>query len=770
MNFKSINTVLAIIITVIVSVSVLAFVVVVSSMTNSAVLNIQEQNMHVLNNKIVSDVEEFLDLCRNDLVDYASNENFRKAFTDEDAREGIVNHFRQKMSTNSKLATLAACNTDGKIVFGIKANGQSAAGADLHSRAYVQEILNGSEFAVSDIIKSVLEDQFILVMAVPVRDDQGNLMGAYLMSVDWQAYAQNMIGNIAIGEEGYPYILDGKGRILAHKVNQKLIAKNLSSYDFIRKTLEVPEGTMNYDWEGRAKFQVFKRVPSTGWVVCMSAYVSDLTRAATKQRNALIGMGIVMVLLLVVVIIFTIRKQVTGPMALIRDFTSNISQGNFDAELNGKFVCELKDLSENISHMVAEIKHKLGFSEGVLKGLVLPCSIVGPDNNMLWTNSHLCELIESELSPEDVVGMNPGEFFYRDRTRKTLSQKAIEEERRIQQESDYVTLKGVNKNVMISTTPFYDMDKKMLGSVSIWIDMTEIREQQRRIEENNIMISEAATSATEVSNQVSSFSDALAAQVEQSSRGAEEQSVMASEAATAMDEMNSTVFEVARNASVAAELADASQQKAGEGEEKVIQAVKTIEIIRAQSDQMQSDMADLGQQADGIGHIMGVISDIADQTNLLALNAAIEAARAGDAGRGFAVVADEVRKLAESTMNATNDVGEYIKRIQESTKKNIANTEKSNRYIGDVTELVNQSGSILKEIVEKVSDTADQVRSIATASEEQSAASEQISRSTGQINTIAGETAQAMNESAEAVSRMSDLAKELDGIIANMKG
>ena len=35
----------------------------------------------------------------------------------------------------------------------------------------------------------------------------------------------------------------------------------------------------------------------------------------------------------------------------------------------------------------------------------------------------------------------------------------------------------------------------------------------------------------------------------------------------------------------------------------------------------------LGQQAEGIGQILNVISDIADQTNLLALNAAIEAAR-----------------------------------------------------------------------------------------------------------------------------------------------
>ena len=159
---------------------------------------------------------------------------------------------------------------------------------------------------------------------------------------------------------------------------------------------------------------------------------------------------------------------------------------------------------------------------------------------------------------------------------------------------------------------------------------------------------------------ITSASEELSAQIEESSRGSEEQSHRVSETATAMEEMNATVLEVAKNAFQAAETADKAKHKAEEGSSIVKQAISGIAGVQRQALDMKTDMTTLGQQAQGIGQIMSVISDIADQTNLLALNAAIEAARAGEAGRGFAVVADEVRKLAEKTMTATKEVGDAI--------------------------------------------------------------------------------------------------------------
>ena len=279
----------------------------------------------------------------------------------------------------------------------------------------------------------------------------------------------------------------------------------------------------------------------------------------------------------------------------------------------------------------------------------------------------------------------------------------------------------------------------------------------------------AATQLEEVVNIITSASRQLSAQIEQSDRTASDSAQRLAEAATAMNEMNATVQEVARNASDASKMSAETRSKAEHGAVVVQQAVDSIERVQEVAEVLRADMQQLNEHARSISAIMGVISDIADQTNLLALNAAIEAARAGEAGRGFAVVADEVRKLAEKTMASTSEVGSAISAIQHSTTKSMEGVDKAVSQIGQATELSNQSGVALHEIVTDAETTADEVRAIAAASEQQSAASEEINQSIVQVNDMSDKTAQAMRAAAQAVASLAEQAKRLESLIEDMK-
>ena len=299
--------------------------------------------------------------------------------------------------------------------------------------------------------------------------------------------------------------------------------------------------------------------------------------------------------------------------------------------------------------------------------------------------------------------------------------------------------------------------------------MEEAGKATERAEQSRQSILTAAENVDQVTQRLSAAAEQLSGQVASSARSAENQRSRVVNSATAMEEMNATVLEVARSASTAAEGTERAKEKAREGEGIVRETIQAINGVQQETLHLREEMNRLGAQAENIGAIMTVISDIADQTNLLALNAAIEAARAGEAGRGFAVVADEVRKLAEKTMGATREVAEAIGGIQASSRESIQATARTGEGLEKAAEYVGRSGGALEEIVAETSTMADQVRGIATAAEEQSASSEEITRSLEEINNDAAETAAIMNESADAVSELTGQARELQTLVNRLR-
>jgi methyl-accepting chemotaxis protein len=215
--------------------------------------------------------------------------------------------------------------------------------------------------------------------------------------------------------------------------------------------------------------------------------------------------------------------------------------------------------------------------------------------------------------------------------------------------------------------------------------------------------------------------------------------------ASAADELTASITEIGRRVAQSAKVTG----------QAVADAQRTDGIVQA-----------LAQGAERIGHVVGLIANIAGQTNLLALNATIEAARAGDAGKGFAVVASEVKSLAAQTAKATEDISAQIEHIQSATKEAVA-------AIRGITTTIEEVSAIAMSISSAVEEQSAATGEIARNVKETADATAEVTSNIGGVREAATQTGSAAGHvlgAAKDLSRQAEqLTAEVDRFIAEVR-
>ena len=247
--------------------------------------------------------------------------------------------------------------------------------------------------------------------------------------------------------------------------------------------------------------------------------------------------------------------------------------------------------------------------------------------------------------------------------------------------------------------------------------------------------SSAASNVLNGASEIRSASDDLASRTEQQAASLEE-------SAAAMREVTGMVQQTAQNASEVGKQVSEAHHAATDGGAVVRRAVTAMDAIQKSSSE--------------ITNIIDVIDGIAFQTNLLALNAGVEAARAGDAGKGFAVVANEVRALAQRSADAAKDIKELI--------------QASTASVSDGVALVDETGSVLLQIGDRVAAVNSRIAEISASVQVQASRLQQVNLAVGEMDKMTQQNAAMVEQSTAASRSLADEANDLAMVVQRFSG
>lgn len=374
-------------------------------------------------------------------------------------------------------------------------------------------------------------------------------------------------------------------------------------------------------------------------------------------------------------------------------------------------------------------ENKIAIIVGVILAIAV-ISIVGVD---LFLNKIAKQVIRRVKEPIDIM----------DHAMDELAKGNLDTKIEYQMQDEFVNMMGNTNFAMQELKRYVDdisMNLKQISAKDIDLkevqnyigDFAEIKDSMVEI------ISSLNTTLREMKEsfgEVCDGADTLAQSAQSMADGAQQQSDHIRSLVDNIGNVSNSVHDSTSKADEVEKLSRDAVQQMQEGEDKMDNLVKAMDLIREESNE--------------IANIIEVIGGIAEQTNLLALNASIEAARAGEHGKGFAVVAGEIGTLAGSSAEAAQNITDLIHKSIAAVNNGVSLTGETVYMMDGITKISEEISSHITEITQ--------------ATKEQDAYLQDMLTSAGEIAAVVDKnTASAQESSALSQELLSEMENAME--------
>ena len=288
--------------------------------------------------------------------------------------------------------------------------------------------------------------------------------------------------------------------------------------------------------------------------------------------------------------------------------------------------------------------------------------------------------------------------------------------------------------------------------------------------EARLKLEELLKTIAETTSRLGNATHQILASTTQQAAGAQQQLAAVSQTMASLEELTRTSEGTAGHVSGAVETARRSDELGKQGKSTLEDAVRLMSEAKGRADGVAESILALAEQAQAVGDITALITDVAEQTNVLAINAAIEATRAGEHGRGFAIVASEVKSLADQARRSTAQVRQVLGEIQKMANRCVLTTEEGTRSMETAMCVAGAAGETIRALAALGSELAQVLSQVNAAARQQAAGIAQINLAARNIHEVANQYVKSTQDAGAAAQDLARLGDDLRQLFVSSDG
>ncbi len=234
--------------------------------------------------------------------------------------------------------------------------------SQLGDRSYIQKALAGTA-NISDVIISKVTGQPVIMVAVPIKVDD-EVKGVLIGRKDGNTLSA-ITSDITYGDNGYGYIINSKGQVIAHKNSEYVLSQfnpieavaedpSLQKLaDAVQTMVEQKDGFIEYEFAGEDLYAGFHAVEGTDWILVATVYKSEVLSGVTKLKISINAIGTVG-LIIGLICAYIVGNMIARPILIITKVSKKI------ADL---------DITENISEDLVKRKDEIGILASAMQNI-----------------------------------------------------------------------------------------------------------------------------------------------------------------------------------------------------------------------------------------------------------------------------------------------------------------------------------------------------------------------------------------------------------------